>query len=542
VIVEERCVTSETLPAHIAALLDPAAYPDPVESVELVQTHISYVLLTDDKVYKLKKPVDLGFLNFTTLRRRHYYCRQEVALNRRLCDGTYLGVVRVTEQDGRYQIGGSGTVVDYAVEMRRLPAGRMMDQLLEAGQLEPAMVDRLAGKIATFHNASATGREIERFGSPRVIERNWRENFEQTQPFIGRTLTAWQAALLEVSISAFIVRNQSLFRERIAAGRIRDCHGDLRASAVCFTDDICVYDCIEFNRRFRYSDVASEVSFLAMDLDRRGRPDLADRFVASYQAESGDDGTGRVLNFYKCYRAYVRGKVNSFQLDVPEIPAAAKLTAQASAQHYFELACRYAAIDRPPLLIVMAGLSGTGKSAVANGLATGHGLHVIASDAVRKNLAGVPAGEHRYGAYEGGIYSTEFSERTYDAIRDRARRLLIDGQSVVLDATFQQREERERAMALATEAGALTFCVETAAGASVVRERLAAREQDATTLSDARWETYLQQVEHFEPVTELDDWQHIRVDAEQPLDDVVAGAVSALTARLLPAPLDAGSN
>lgn len=530
------------LPGHIAGLLSPDAYQHPVERVELVQTHISYVLLAGDRVYKLKKPVDLGFLNFTTLRRRHYYCRQEVALNRRLCDDTYLGVVRVTEQDGLYQIGGSGNVVDYAVEMRRLPADRMMDQLLEAGQLEPEMVDRLAGKIATFHNASATGREIERFGSPRVIERNWRENFEQTRPFIGRTQTAWQAALLEASISAFVARNQRVFRERIAEGRIRDCHGDLRASAVCFIGDICVYDCIEFNRRFRYSDVASEVAFLAMDLDRRGRSDLADRFVARYQQESGDDGIGRVLNFYKCYRAYVRGKVNSFQLDVPEIPDAAKLTAQASARHYFELACRYTAIDRPPLLIVMAGLSGTGKSAVANALATEHGLHVIASDAVRKELAGVSAKEHRYGTYESGIYSAEFTERTYDAMREGARRLLIDGQSVVLDATFQQREQRERAMALARETGALAFCIETAADASVVRKRLTAREQDAATLSDARWETYLVQAERFEPINELDDWQHIRLDVGSPLEGVVADAVSELTARLVPAPLDAGSD
>ena len=534
-------MTSDGLPEYIAALLDPAAYPYPVENVDLVQTHISYVLLAGDRVYKLKKPVDLGFLNFTTLRRRHYYCRQEVTLNRRLCADTYLGVVRVTEQDGRYRIGGSGKVVDYAVEMRRLPADRMMDRLLDAGRLEPAMVDRLAAKIATFHNASATGREIERFGSPRVIERNWRENFEQTRPFIGRTLSAWQASLLEASISAFLVRNQRAFRERVAAGRIRDCHGDLRASAVCFMDDICVYDCIEFNRRFRYSDVASEVAFLAMDLDRRGRPDLADRFVARCQQESGDDGIRRVLNFYKCYRAYVRGKVNSFQLDVPEIPAAAKLTAQASARHYFELACRYADSDRPPLLIVMAGLSGTGKSAVANGLAAERDLTVIASDAVRKELAGVPAGEHRYGAYEGGIYSAAFTERTYDAMRERARRLLIDGHSVVLDATFQQREQRQRAMALARETGALAFCVETVADASVVRDRLAAREQDATTRSDARWETYLEQVERFAPVTELDDWQHIRLDAGQPIAGVVADAVDALTERLVPAPIDVAS-
>jgi predicted kinase len=190
---------------------------------------------------------------------------------------------------------------------------------------------------------------------------------------------------------------------------------------------------------------------------------------------------------------------------------------------------------RPPLLLVMAGLSGTGKSAVANELADELDLQVIASDFVRKELAGAPTGQHRYGDYGAGIYSPASTERTYAAMRERARKLLVDGQSVVLDATYQQREYRERAMALAQEAGALAFCVETITDAAVVRERLATRERNATTLSDARWETYLVQAERFDAIDELDDWQHIRLDTSRPLEDVVAGAILELTARLDPA-------
>ncbi|HEX5166955.1 MAG TPA: AAA family ATPase [Thermomicrobiales bacterium] len=525
------------LPDHIAGLLKPDAYPHPVEHVELIQTHISYVLMAGDMVYKLKKPLDLGFLNFTTLRRRHYYCRQEVELNRRLCGDTYLGVVPVTRQGRRYRLDGRGEVIDYAVQMRRLPSDRMMDRVLADGRLTPEMLERLADKIARFHASSATGPQVERYGSPRTIERNWRENIDQTRPFVGRTLSSWQADFIEAAALAFLTRHRHAFEERVRAGRIRDCHGDLRASAVCFTDDICVYDCIEFNRRFRYADVASEVAFLAMDLDRRGRPDLADRFVARYQQTTGDDDLLRVLNFYKCYRAYVRGKVNSFQLDEPEIAEAAKATARTSARHYFELACRYAASDRLPIFIIMTGLSGTGKSAVASALAAKRDLAIISSDIVRKELAGIAEVDHQYEAYERGVYSREFTQQTYAALLDRARQLLAEGRSVIVDATFQRREWREQAFDLARQAGALVFCLETVADESIVRQRLVAREHDQAAISDARWETYLSQASRFEPVMEVGDWQHICLDTGQPFGDVVASAMNALEARLHPVAL-----
>jgi aminoglycoside phosphotransferase family enzyme/predicted kinase len=524
------------LPAHIAALLQPGAYPHPVARIELLQTHISYVLLAGEFVYKIKKPLDLGFLNFSTLRRRHYYCREEVRLNRRLCSDTYLGVLPVTRSGDTFRIGGSGRVVDYAVQMRRLPDERMMDRLLAEGRLQPTMVDQLADTIAAFHSASASGPAIDRYGSPQTIERNWRENFDQTRPYIGVTLTSWQERLLQEYVSAFLTRNRQLLRARVRAERIRDCHGDLRSSAVCFTDAICVFDCIEFNRRFRYSDVASEVAFLVMDLDRRGRPDLADRFARRYQRASGDDQLWLVLSFYKCYRACVRGKVNSFQLSAPEIPIESKAGAQASARRYFELACRYAASERLPRLLIMAGLSGTGKTALANVLGKELGLHVISSDAVRKQLAGLAATDHRHEAYGAGIYSREFSRKTYTAMLGQARRLLAEGHSVILDATFLQRERREQAVELARRTGALFFCIETRADTEVVRRRLLAREHDESALSDALWETYLMQAERHDPVTELDTWHHIQLDAGRPPDAVVADGLAALAERLNPAP------
>lgn len=525
------------LPAHIAGLLQSDAYPHPVERVELIQTHISFVLLAGDFVYKIKKPLDLGFLNFSTLRQRHYYCRQEVLLNRRLCSDTYIGVVPIVRTAAGYRLGGSGHVIDYAVRMHRLPQEQMMDRLLADNRLNPAMVDQLADKIAAFHAASTSGPGIDRYGSARAIGRNWQENFDQTRPFVGVTLTAWQARYLEEYVRAFMRRNRQLLQERVLAGRVRDCHGDLRASAVCFTDAICVFDCIEFNRRFRYSDVASEIAFLAMDLVHRGHPDLADRFVRRYQRATGDDQLGLVLSFYACYRAYVRGKVNSFQLDEPEIPEEAKAISRTSARRYFELACRFASDDRPPLLMITCGLSGTGKTAVAHALADRLDLAVVSSDVVRKELVGLAATERQHERYGGGIYSARVTQQTYAAMLRRARELLNDSQSVILDATFLRRELRARAAGLASDAGAYFFCVETLADAAVVQQRLAGRELETAAISDARWDTYLMQQQVHEPAIELDRWQLISIDSGRARDEVVADALSALQARLDPSPM-----
>ncbi len=329
------------LPEPIRSLLDPAVYPERPERVDLVQTQISYVFLAGDYVYKVKKPVDMGFLDYSTLDKRLACCRKEVELNRRLCAEAYLGVVPVTRGGGHIRIGGEGEVEEYAVKMLRLPEDAMMNVLLGENKVTLNMIDEVADKMARFHRQAATGGEINNFGSIGAVSRNVMENFEQTEKYFDIIIEPETHRHIKQYAGDFFRDNAALFRKRVEDGRIRDCHGDLHAAHICFWKGICIYDCIEFIDRLRYTDVAAEIAFLAMDLDHYGRADLSRAFVQAYVKKSGDRGLLDLLNFYKCYRAYVRGKVNCFQYDDPYIPAAEKEKIVANARGYFELAESY---------------------------------------------------------------------------------------------------------------------------------------------------------------------------------------------------------
>jgi len=329
------------LPELVQALLDPGAYPDTPQNIELVQTQMSFVFLTDNYVYKVKKPVNLGYLDYTTLEKRQLYCQREVELNRRLCPDIYLGVVPITRDKGNILVEGQGKAMEYAVKMRRLPQEAMMDVLLADNQVSPQMVTSLAQRLAAFHQTAETNANISAFGNLDTITENTEENFTQTEKYIGNTISQEKYQHIKTYTDSFIKRNVLLFRKRIESGRVRDCHGDLHAAHICFTNGICIYDCIEFNDRFRYCDVASEVAFLAMDLDHYGRADLSRLFVNSYVAQSQDKELLKLLNFYKCYRAYVRGKVEGFKYDDPHISEEERVKTLATARSYFQLAESY---------------------------------------------------------------------------------------------------------------------------------------------------------------------------------------------------------
>jgi aminoglycoside phosphotransferase family enzyme len=330
------------LPELIQALLDPKAYPHPPQKVELIQTQMSYVFLADNYVYKVKKPVDLGFLDYTTLEKRQFYCQKEIELNRRLCPEAYLGVVPVTSDNGLISLDGKGDVEEYAVKMRRLPEQAMMNVLLARNQVSAAMINRVAQRLAEFHQRAETDAAISAFGNLDMITKTTlEENFGQTKKYVGKIILQKQYQHLKDYTSRFLENNTPLFRKRVADGRIRDCHGDLHAAHICFTNGLCIYDCIEFIDRLRYIDVTADVAFLAMDLDHYGRADLSDNFVTAYVEKSGDEELRQLLNFYKCYRAYVRGKVGCFQYDDPYISPGEKTKILADTRSYFELAESY---------------------------------------------------------------------------------------------------------------------------------------------------------------------------------------------------------
>jgi aminoglycoside phosphotransferase family enzyme len=302
---------------------------------------MSFIFLTGEYVYKIKKPVNLGYLDYTTLEKRRFFCYQELELNRRLCPDVYLAVVPIVEEKGELCVEGRGQAIEYAVKMRQLPQDRMMDVLLPRGQVTPEMVARVAEKLVSFHQKAETNQKIAAFGKLDVIRQNCDENFAQTEKYIGLSIFRAKYEQIKGYTDNFITSNASLFEKRVKEGRIRDCHGDLHAAHVCFTDDICIYDCIEFNDRFRYCDVASEIAFLAMDLDHYRQAGLSQHLVNTYVGLSHDEELLKLLDFYKYYRAYVRGKVESFKLDDPLISRIEKARALESAQSYFQLAKSY---------------------------------------------------------------------------------------------------------------------------------------------------------------------------------------------------------
>jgi len=509
--------------ALVATLQDPQIYPEKPQKIELVQTHISAIFLTDTHAYKVKKPVNFGFLDFTTLEKRKFYCHQEVDLNRRLAPEVYLGVVEIRSHDGRVLIGdGPGEVIEYAVKMKRLPEDCLMDRWLARRALTPEWVDKIAFKIAGFHAQAASGPEISSFGEVDAIRANVEENFSQTQKYIGEALPSRSFREIRDNTRRFMENHFSLFRQRITEGRIRDCHGDLHLQHICLSEEILIFDCIEFNRRFRYSDVAADIAFLLMDLDYHGHPQLSADLAFHYLRISQDWPLFSLLDFYKCYRAYVRGKVTCFRLDDPAISPEEKSSALNEAGRYFRLSHHYAAKMNRPCLLVTGGLMGTGKSTIARRLSQALGWEWLRSDILRKELAHLSPREHRLEPFHEGIYSPDFSRKTYRALFDRAGGLLSSGKSVILDGSFKKRADRQEALALALRANADFLLIECHCSDEEVQRRMARRAWEEGEPSDGRWEIFASQKEDYEEVTGMSSDLHLFLNTECSVEECLS--------------------
>ncbi|MDD2337491.1 MAG: AAA family ATPase [Geobacteraceae bacterium] len=510
---------------HLEALLDPAAYDEPTASVGLIQTHVSFLFLTDTFVYKIKKPVDFGFLNFVTLDRRRFYCEEEVRLNRRLCPDMYQGVVEIRESPAGACLFGQGEIIDYAVKMKRLPAERMLDRLLEQDAVGSGDIRSIARAIGEFHLRAERSREIDSYGSVEVIRRNWTENFFQIEAYLSRTLSAADFHFIREWVERFLAEHGDLFAARVAGGFIRDCDGDIHSGNICLAEQVYIFDCIEFNARFRFSDTAADVAFLLMDLEYRNRRDLAEELLHEYCAVTGDNGVPRMLDFYRVYRAFVRGKVESFRLDDPQIDDREKELARKSARRHFRLARGY--ISRrslTPCLIAFSGLMGAGKSTLARELSFELGLDLLSSDILRKERAGLSKTSHCRDGYNQGIYSLDFTRNTYREMFERAEETLRGGRSVILDASFSRSADRAEAAALARRMGVRLMLFHTRCPDEVTRERLEAREEDAGVVSDGRWELFSRQKNDFEPLLSPgENWEEI--DTSVPVEESIVRIV-----------------
>jgi len=508
-------------PNNLQALLDTAAYDEATGSVRLVHTHVSYLFITDRHVYKIKKPVDFGFLNFTTLDRRRFYCEEEVRLNRRLCPDVYLGVVELRQTPGGVSFRGEGPVVDYAVKMRRLPAERMLDRLLEEGAVGADDMRGIARTVGEFHLRAERSREIDAYGSLEVIRRNWEENFRQTADCVPKLLSAGDMALIRGWVEGFMDENPALFEQRVAGGFIRDCDGDIHGENICLADKVYIFDCIEFNPRFRYGDTAADIAFLLMDVEYRGRRDLAQVLRDEYLAVTGDRGMEEVLDFYLVYRAFVRGKVESFRLRDPQIAAEEKERAAGLARRHFRLALGYILRRRlSPALVIFSGLMGAGKSTLARELSFLLGLELVSSDVLRKQLAGLPPTARRRDGYNEGLYSAESTRAVYDEMYCRAKAALGEGHGIVVDASFSLRDERRRFAALARENRAMSGVFHVVCPEAEVRRRLESREDDPFEASDGRWELLGLQRRDFEPFAPPDD-AGVEIDSSLPMGESI---------------------
>jgi uncharacterized protein len=504
------------LPDLLARLADPVAYPTPPERVEVRQTHISAVFLAGDVAYKLKKPVNLGFLDFSTLERRRHFCEEEVRLNRRLAPHVYLGVVPVVRDGDRLRVEGGGEAVEWAVKMVRLPAGASLLDRVRRG--EAVDVGRLARFLANFHRTAAAGPEVADGGRFAVVAGNAHENFTQAEAHVGATLSRAVLARLRVLTDLHLDRLRPRIEARAARGVPRDTHGDLHLDHVYFRDDgePFAVDCIEFNQRFRFADPAADLAFLLMDLRFHHRPDLADELEREYVRASADAELAELLPFYVAYRAAVRGKVEGMERGEAEVPAAERAAATERAKGHWLLAL--AALEEParrPALVMVGGLSGTGKSHLARQIAGACGFEIVRSDVVRKELAGLAEAE-RGGA---DLYTPAHTGRTYAECRRRADALLWEGKRVILDATFRAEAERRAAVELAWSRRVPALGVVCEASPETVRARLAARRGDA---SDATPEVYEWQRGGWEAGAGVTAFVPVETDGSDPLAVVAA--------------------
>ena len=498
-------MSASAITSHILeSLQHPSAYPVQTRSVELIQTHVSWLFLTDTHVFKLKKPVNFGFLDFSTLDLRRFYCYEELRLNRRLCPDIYEQVIALRETDSGVAFVGDGNVIEYAVMMKRLPADRMLDRLVDNGRISVEEIQIVALEICKFHSSALTSPYISEFGSLEQIQFNWRENFDQTLPFRASTLPSDVSETIRTYIETFTNEHRALFYERIKNGYIRDCDGDIHLGNICLLNSTAyIFDCIEFNERFRFSDTAADIAFFLMDLDFHRRPDLADAALSTYIAASADINLAKLITFYKVYRAFVRGKVESMQFFDTGIAQDERSAAEKRAIRYFQLARGYCLRSRlPPTLFITCGTMGCGKSTLSDQLAFELGLATFNSDTVRKQLAGLPPETAIQVSFGEGLYSKEMSQRTYCQLEHLADTELASGHSVMIDAGFGTGNERAQFARLAASHHAEFVILFVQCDPDVQRRRLHERSFRGDSVSDGRVELFDQQKSVFEPPDE----------------------------------------
>jgi aminoglycoside phosphotransferase family enzyme/predicted kinase len=504
----------QSLPPMIVALLEPGRYPHPAPDVTLVETHISWVLLSGDFAYKIKKPVDLGFLDFSSLAKRRYYCDEEVRLNQRLAPHLYLDVVSIGGTPDAPMFG-AGTAMEYAVRMRRFPQHAQLDRMLAADALRAGHLDAFARLIAEFHASAPVAGSETAYGEHAAVYQPVEENFRALRDALSAPDVVERLDALETWCMAAFLANRDTHAARKLDGFVRECHGDLHLRNLAWIDGLPVaFDCIEFSPALRWIDVINEIAFLVMDLQARDQAPLAARFLNRYLERTGDYGGLALLPFYQTYRALVRAKVDAIRLHQEDITAEERRVAKAECGRYLCLG-RALGQAKSPRLLITRGPSGSGKTTLTEPLVEGLGAVRIRSDVERKRLFGLPAERSARAAPDQGIYTAKAGRRTYARLLELAQTVLEAGYPVIVDAVFASSEQRAPFRALAADKGLPFHVLEFAASAGTLRERIAGRQAGA---SDADLDVLEKQLRSWGALAPEERTQAIHIDTERAMD------------------------
>ena len=504
----------------IKALQNPELYDHPVKDFRVIETHISQVLLTGEFAYKIKKPMDFGFLDFSTLERRKRFCEEELRLNSRLAAELYLEVVPITGTPEQPRLGGDGTPFEYAIRMRQFDQSQLFDVRQERGDLPADLLTNLARQVADFHRSLPPVSDEKPLGTPEAVYAAMQENFDQIRPMLDDAGLLAQLANLEDWTRTTFERCRDLIAHRRENGLVRECHGDLHlANITVFNDQVTVFDCIEFNEPFRWIDVMNDLAFLLMDLESRQEPALANRVLNTYLEYRGDFEGLALLPLYKAYRAMVRAKIALFTLGNPNLSETEKTDLMQRYRSYAQLAEDYGAIPNHYLLAT-TGLSASGKTCVSAAMAEELGLIRLRSDVERKRLHGLGPLDDSKSGLGTDLYSPEATEKTYAHLAELAGELLASGLSVIVDAACLKEKERAQFASVAENQGVPFALLHCEAPEALRREWVRKRKGDA---SEATEELLDAQQSWFEPLTTEEKTHTVHLHTE---DEHVAEAVA----------------
>lgn len=505
----------------VTAMMDPAFYPKPPPVVTREETHISHLFFAGDLVYKVKKAVRFSFLDFSTLAKRRHYLQRELQLNRRLAPSVYLGVLPIALDESGWRLGGWAEPAEYTLVMRRLPEKRMLPFLLSTNQVTPEMMAELAKLLADFHANAEIVADIDPNAYLSSVEKYWYENVADLEPYARAGSDREGLEVIKKFGAEFLNAHKDLLARRIIQGWIRDVHGDLHAEHICFAPDgIQIFDCIEFSKQLRRCDLAAEVGFLLMDLRARGGEYLVEPFLARYRERINDSDMAKLLPFFECYRALVRAKVHVLRARSWSDDAA----------RYFRFARRLTWEAFEPFLVVVFGLTGSGKSTLCRALAERLGLTVINSDVVRKQIAG-KSGRHVAPVNE-GIYSSRMTEQTYAEMVRQAEKLVLAGKGALLDATFIRRQQREKITELAKKYKIALLMIHCSAPDTITQSRLRRRAAEGVDISDGRWDIYVAQKAAAEALDEIELRHCLELRTGSALEQLVSRCEIFLRSRL----------